>query len=111
MENTKTPMKDKETKEKFYRLFKMALNQAVSGEEMRDGEKDGLEELINYVSKLEQEAERRGEKRYGISLSEKADKPYIVIDDMKQGGKTIFAGTLEHIQINKLLEEENGKQE
>lgn len=60
MEKTKTPMKDKETKEEFYRLFKIALNQAVSGEEMRDGEKDGLEELINYVSKLEQEAERRG---------------------------------------------------
>lgn len=69
-----------------------------------------MQEITEYFEQELDKAERRGEKRYEISLSEKADKPYIVIDDMKQGGKTVFAGTLEHIQINKLLEEENGKQ-
>lgn len=99
-------MKDKETKEKFEQFY-------FENEQILNSRGDvGLtrEKYLEFVFQIEQEAERRGEKRYEISLSEKADKPYIVIDDMKQGGKTIFAGTLEHIQINKLLEEDNGKQ-
>lgn len=41
-------------------------------------------------------------KELKATLSERNGKPYIVIDDMGQGGKTVFAGTMEHIQINDL---------
>lgn len=67
--------------------------------------------LVEVGNRKKRVKSKLKDKRYEISLSEKADKPYIVIDDMKQGGKTVFAGTLEHIQINKLLEEENGIKE
>jgi len=40
-----------------------------------------------------------------VTLSEQYGEPYIVIDDMKQGGETIFAGRLESIQINNLTKE------
>jgi len=41
--------------------------------------------------------------KYKISMSEQQGKPYIVIDDMTQGGKTVFAGRLEHITKNNLF--------
>lgn len=100
-------MEKKELKERFFERFFYAEDGSRDWDRWR---KQDPSVVLEFIQQELGNAEKRGEKRYGISLSEKADKPYIVIDDMKQGGKTIFAGTLEHIQINKLLEEENGKQ-
>lgn len=39
------------------------------------------------------------------TLSDRNGKPYIVIDNMEEGGKTVFAATVEYIQINNLNKE------
>lgn len=93
----------------------IVLQEAIvdwNSEEMRkvlkEGERISSDNQTYYLYKnkiylvAEGEIAPSASGNFRITLSKQRDKPYIVIDDMSEGGITIFAGTIDRIQIDKL---------
>ena len=105
MENTKAPMKDKETKEEFEKFVTEECGGGLWGDDGTGHYEASLydvkDKVWGFISKLEQEAERRGAIKTCKRIYD-----YVEAESGTSGRREI----LQYIAKLKLLEEENGKQ-